>query len=111
MDGKKAPAPLFEIRDLHVRYGDMAVLHDINTDIPAREVTAILGPSGCGKSTLLRVLNRTLNLTPTAKVSGGTVKYLGENLLSHPMGEQQIRKRIGIVQQRPLLSPCPSKTM
>jgi len=105
LESNNTPIPLFEIRDLHVRYGDMAVLHGINTDMPAREVTAILGPSGCGKSTLLRVLNRTLKLTPMARVSGGTVKYQGENLLSHPLGEQQIRKRIGIVQQRPLPFP------
>jgi phosphate transport system ATP-binding protein len=105
MENTNTPTPLFEIRDLQVRYGDMKVLHGINTDMPAKEVTAILGPSGCGKSTLLRVLNRTLKLTPMARVSGGTVKYHGENLLQHPLGEQQIRKRIGIVQQRPLPFP------
>jgi len=95
--------PLFEIRDLHVCYGDHEVLRGIHADIPAQEVTAMLGPSGCGKSTLLRVLNRTLELTPTARITSGGSSYRGEDVRTLPV--QRLRQRIGIVQQKPLPFP------
>lgn len=96
---------LFEVRNLHVQYGDREVLRDVNTSIPEREVTAILGPSGCGKSTLLRTFNRTLELIPGARISKGSIHFKGEELSRHAAGPHRIRKRIGIVQQRPLPFP------
>lgn len=96
---------VFDIDDLHVQYGSREVLRGVNTTIPEREVTAIMGPSGCGKSTLLRAFNRTLELIPGARVSRGSIRFLGEDLSRHPGGPQRIRKRIGIVQQRPLPFP------
>lgn len=96
---------LFEVKDLHVHYGSREVLREVNTSIPEREVTAILGPSGCGKSTLLRTFNRTLELIPNARISKGSVHFKGEELSRHPAGPHRLRKRIGIVQQRPLPFP------
>ena len=96
---------LFEVRDLHVQYGSREVLRGVQTDIPEREVTAVLGPSGCGKSTLLRALNRTLELIPRARVAQGSIRFRGEDLFNHPAGPHRLRKRIGIVQQRPLPFP------
>ncbi len=97
--------PLFEIRDLSVHYGDRKVLDGVTTDIPEKQVTAVLGPSGCGKSTMLRAMNRTLELTPHAKISHGSIMYKGENILTHPDGPRAMRKRVGIAQQRPLPFP------
>jgi phosphate transport system ATP-binding protein len=96
---------LFEIRDLQVCYGERKVLHEVSTDIPEQTVTSILGPSGCGKSTLLRAMNRTLELIPQARIAKGSIRFRGDDLMSHPAGPHRIRKRIGIVQQRPLPFP------
>ena len=96
---------LFEVRDLQVCYGERKILQEVSTDIPEGVVTAILGPSGCGKSTLLRAMNRTLELIPHARIARGVIRFRGEDLMSHPAGPHRIRKRIGIVQQRPLPFP------
>jgi phosphate transport system ATP-binding protein len=96
---------LFEVRDLQVCYGERKILDGVSTDIPEGAVTAILGPSGCGKSTFLRVMNRTLELIPQARIARGSIRFRGEDLMSHPAGPHRIRKRIGIVQQRPLPFP------
>ena len=96
---------LFEVRDLQVCYGERKILHEVSTDIPEGMVTSILGPSGCGKSTLLRAMNRTLELIPHARIATGSIRFRGEDLMSHPAGPHRIRKRIGIVQQRPLPFP------
>ena len=60
----------FQVSSLHGGFGDNEVLHDINMDIPALVVTAIIGPSGCGKSTLIRCLNRMHERVPSAFVNG-----------------------------------------
>jgi phosphate transport system ATP-binding protein len=96
---------LFEVRQLQVNYGERMILHEVSTDIPEGAVTAILGPSGCGKSTLLRAMNRTLELIPHARIAKGSIRFRGTDLMSHPAGPHRIRKRIGIVQQRPLPFP------
>jgi phosphate transport system ATP-binding protein len=96
---------LFEVREVEVAYGNRRVLHQVTADIREGEVTAVLGPSGCGKSTLLRALNRTLELTPRARIARGSIRFRGEDLMSHRSGPHRIRKRIGIVQQRPLPFP------
>jgi phosphate transport system ATP-binding protein len=96
---------LFEVQELQVCYGERKILQEVSTDIPEGAVTAILGPSGCGKSTLLRAMNRTLELIPHARIARGVIRFRGEDLMSHPAGPHRIRKRIGIVQQRPLPFP------
>jgi phosphate transport system ATP-binding protein len=96
---------VFEVRDLQVCYGERTILHELSADIPDGAVTSILGPSGCGKSTLLRAMNRTLELIPRAHIARGSIRFRGDDLMSHPAGPHRIRKRIGIVQQRPLPFP------
>lgn len=98
-------SPLFEVRGLEAHYMGRKVLKGFDLDIPGQGITAILGPSGCGKSTFLRTLNRTLELTPGAGVTAGQVRFRGEDLACHPAGPRAIRKRVGIVQQRPLPFP------
>ena len=61
---------LISIQNVNAFYGDQQALKDINVEIPEKQITAIIGPSGCGKSTLLKCLNRLIDLTDGAKVSG-----------------------------------------
>jgi phosphate transport system ATP-binding protein len=84
--------------DLSVRYGERRVLHEISLAWPAGRVSAIVGPSGCGKTTLLRALNRLVELTPFARVSGRIVLD-GADL--HAAAPTEIRRRVGMVFQRP----------
>ena len=94
-----------QVQGLDVAYGNAPVLHQVSASFPERQVTAILGPSGCGKSTLLRVINRTLELTPGARVTGGQVHVKGRNILHASEDIRSLRKQVGIVQQRPLAFP------
>jgi phosphate transport system ATP-binding protein len=72
----------------------------VNLDVGAREITAFIGPSGCGKTTVLRSLNRMHDLTPGAKVDG-TVLYHGEDLYGSKVDPAEVRRRIGMVFQKP----------
>ena len=72
-------AAKIEVRDFNFYYGDAKVLHDINLDIPDRQVTAFIGPSGCGKSTFLRSINRMNDIIPGARAEG-RVAVDGKNL-------------------------------
>ena len=83
---------------LVVKYGETPALRDINLDIPANRVTAIIGPSGCGKSTLLRCFNRMNDLIPDARVEG---KVLFNETDLYAADATDIRYRIGMVFQRP----------
>ncbi|MFO7776796.1 MAG: phosphate ABC transporter ATP-binding protein PstB [Nitriliruptoraceae bacterium] len=91
---------VFEIRDVAVRYGDFVALSDVTMDIPQRQITALIGPSGCGKSTLLRSLNRMNDLVPTAHLEG-QVLYHGENIYDDGIDAVEVRRRIGMVFQKP----------
>ena len=86
------------VEDLSVRYGEREVLHRISLGWPTGRVSAIVGPSGCGKTTLLRALNRLVDLTPKADVSGRIV--LGGDDLRVAAADE-IRRRVGMVFQRP----------
>lgn len=88
------------VRDLNAWYGDFQALHAISLDIPANRVSALIGPSGCGKSTLLRWFNRMNDTIPSARARGAA--HLGEtDLLARSTDVVDLRRRIGIVFQRP----------
>jgi len=91
---------VLEIHNLNVYYGDFLAIHDVNLPIPGRRITAIIGPSGCGKSTLLRALNRMNELVPTAKTEGEVI-FHGKNIYSPEVDSVEVRRRIGMVFQKP----------
>ncbi len=91
---------IFELADVNVSYGGKAAVRDIGFDIAQKEITALIGPSGCGKSTLLRCLNRMNDLIPGAAVSG-KIHYHGQDLYGAQVDPVEVRKRIGMVFQKP----------
>ena len=92
--------PVFTLTDVSVSYGNFVAVSDVNMQIPSRDITAFIGPSGCGKSTLLRSLNRTNDLIPGAKVHG-EVLYHDANLYDSKASAVEVRRRIGMVFQKP----------
>jgi phosphate transport system ATP-binding protein len=104
-DVEDAPAPdsnavVFEVRDLAAYYGDFRAVRDVNFDILHNEITAFIGPSGCGKSTLLRCFNRMNDLIPGARAEG-TLNYHGVPLYGPGIDPVEVRRRIGMVFQKP----------
>ncbi len=91
---------VFSIRDLAVRYGDHVAVAGVDLDVPARHITAVIGPSGCGKSTVLRSLNRMHETMPGVVVTG-TILYRGVSLMDKALDPVDVRRRIGMVFQRP----------
>jgi phosphate transport system ATP-binding protein len=91
---------IFHLEDVTVAYGDKAAVRDVTFDIARNEITALIGPSGCGKSTLIRCLNRMNDLIPSARVQG-QVTYHGEDLYAPEVDAVEVRKRIGMVFQKP----------
>ncbi len=91
---------IFALQDVGVSYGGVAAVRDVNFPVYEHEITALIGPSGCGKSTLIRCLNRMNDLIPAAKVSGQVV-YHGQDLYGDDVDPVQVRKRIGMVFQKP----------
>ncbi len=91
---------VFEFRDVEVRYGAHTAIRDVALDVAAKEITAFIGPSGCGKTTVLRCLNRMHDITPGAQVLG-SVRYHGENLYGPKVDAAEVRRRIGMVFQKP----------
>jgi len=89
-----------EIRNLNVYYGAFHAVRDVNLNIPRNKVTAIIGPSGCGKSTVLRSINRMNDLIPNARVEG-EVLFEGQNIYDPEVDPVQVRRRIGMVFQKP----------
>ena len=89
-----------DVRNMAVYYGKFRALKDINLSIREKQITAIIGPSGCGKSTLLRSFNRMNDLTPNARVEGN-VFLDGQNIYAPSMDVVEVRRRIGMVFQRP----------
>ena len=88
------------IEHLNLWYGSFQALKDINLRLPANEITAFIGPSGCGKSTLLKSLNRMNDLVEGCRI-GGTVTLDGEDIFSRKMDVNLLRKRVGMVFQKP----------
>jgi phosphate transport system ATP-binding protein len=101
-----APAggPVLAVRHLTVRAKKQTILSEIDLDFPARSLTAVVGPSGCGKTTFIRSLNRMVELTPGLSVEG-EVTYLGQNIYDRAVNPVLVRRRIGMVFQRPTVFP------
>jgi phosphate transport system ATP-binding protein len=91
---------VFEVRGLTVRYDGVEAVRDVSFDVPQRAVTAFIGPSGCGKTTILRTLNRMNDLVPGATIEG-SVRLLGADLYAPGIDPVEVRRRIGMVFQRP----------
>ena len=92
--------PLFELDNLTVSYGRTPAIKDVSFEIYRNMVTAIIGPSGCGKSTFIRSLNRMNDLIAQARVSG-RVLYHDQDLYASDVDPVQVRRKIGMVFQRP----------
>jgi phosphate transport system ATP-binding protein len=104
---RKEPTPepaardvVFDLADVEVRYSGATAIQGVNLQVRAREITAFIGPSGCGKTTVLRTLNRMHDLTPGAEVRG-RLTYHGEDLYSARVDVAEVRRRIGMVFQKP----------
>jgi phosphate transport system ATP-binding protein len=92
--------PIFEVRDVGVRYGANPAVRNITFDIGYNRITALIGPSGCGKSTLIRCFNRMNDLIPSATVEG-SILYHGQDLYGADVDPVEVRKLIGMVFQKP----------
>ena len=89
-----------QIENLCFSYGTKQALFDVNMDIPPNEVTALIGPSGCGKSTLLRCINRINDRIPAARVTSGSVKIHGIDVMRRDIDLLQLRRHVGMVFQK-----------
>jgi phosphate transport system ATP-binding protein len=89
-----------EIQDLSLYYGKFRALGNVNLSIPSNKISAIIGPSGCGKSTLLRSLNRMNDLVPNVHIQG-QILLDGENIYAPGVDIVDVRRRVGMVFQRP----------
>ncbi len=91
---------VLDVNDLTVFYGDFQAVRDVRLPIHRNEITAFIGPSGCGKSTVLRCFNRMNDLIPIARVQG-SVRYHGVDLYDPEVDPVEVRRRIGMVFQKP----------
>ena len=92
--------PVLQVQDVAVHYGSFTAVKGVSFDIPKNEITALIGPSGCGKSTLLRSFNRMNDLIPSARVEG-SITYHGEDVYGPGVDPVEVRRRIGMVFQKP----------
>jgi phosphate transport system ATP-binding protein len=93
-------AAKFSVHDLSFYYGSFRALTDVNLEIRERQITALIGPSGCGKSTFLRTLNRMNDLISKVRVEG-EIKLDGSDIYGPEMDVVSLRRRVGMVFQRP----------
>jgi phosphate transport system ATP-binding protein len=91
---------VFDVQDLSIFYGDFRAVRNVNMKIAKHEITAIIGPSGCGKSTMIRCFNRMNDLVETAHITG-KVSYHGADLYASDVDPVEVRRRIGMVFQKP----------
>jgi phosphate transport system ATP-binding protein len=91
---------IFQLQNLSVSYNGKTAVKDVSMEIGNNEITALIGPSGCGKSTLIRCLNRMNDLIPAAEVEGQLL-YHGQDLYGKEVDPVEVRKRIGMVFQKP----------
>jgi phosphate transport system ATP-binding protein len=92
--------PVLRLHDVHFYYGKFRAVKEVTVDIPTHQITAFIGPSGCGKSTLLRTMNRMNDLIPGTRLTG-RLEYHGENLYASDVDPVEVRRRIGMVFQKP----------
>jgi phosphate transport system ATP-binding protein len=95
---------VFTLENIQVFYGDFNAVRDVTMEIGKNEITAFIGPSGCGKSTLLRSFNRMNDLIPGARVEG-LLAYHGYDIYGHDVDPIEVRRRIGMVFQKPNVFP------
>ena len=101
--GQPAPAtgtPIFDVKNVSIYYGSFRAVTNVSLTIYEHQITAFIGPSGCGKTTVLRTLNRMNDLVAGARVEGD-VFYRGENLYGKDVSPIAVRRRIGMVFQKP----------
>ena len=99
-DDLPAEEIVFDVSELSVYYGDFRAVRDVEMKIHRNEITAMIGPSGCGKSTVLRSFNRMNDLIPSARVVGNLL-YRGVDLYDERVDPVEVRRRIGMVFQKP----------
>jgi len=92
--------PVCEAEDLSVYYGDFRAVRNVNIKIRGKEITAFIGPSGCGKSTVLRCFDRMNDLIDGARIEG-KVRYHGVDLYGKDVDAVEVRRRVGMVFQKP----------
>jgi phosphate transport system ATP-binding protein len=95
---------VLSVRHLTVRAKERLLLNDVNLEFPPQSLTAVVGPSGCGKTTFVRTLNRMTELTAGLRIEGA-VDYLGQNIYDPKVNPVLVRRRIGMVFQRPTVFP------
>jgi phosphate transport system ATP-binding protein len=100
--------PKYSIRNLKAWFGSHEALHGVDVDIPSKGVTAVIGPSGCGKSTFIRCLNRMHELVPSARAEG-RVELDGEDVYAPDVDPVLLRRRVGMVFQKP--NPFPTMSI
>jgi phosphate transport system ATP-binding protein len=93
-------APVLEINNFNLWYGDKQALYDISMTVPKGKVTALIGPSGCGKTTLLRCVNRMNDLIDSVRISGDMLLN-GDSIFDPGVDVIELRKRMGMVFQKP----------
>ena len=91
---------VFRSEDVNVYYGSFQAVRDVTFDVPKNEIMALIGPSGCGKSTVLRCYNRMNDLIRDARVTG-SITYRGTDLYDERVDPVEVRRRIGMVFQKP----------
>ena len=100
MSASSNQSNILEVKDLSIFYGDNPAIQHVSLEIPKNKVTAIIGPSGCGKSTLLRSFNRMNDFIENIRTKG-TILFEGKNLYTSLVDPAEIRRKIGMVFQRP----------
>jgi phosphate transport system ATP-binding protein len=96
-----------QVTELNAWYGTNHTLHDVNLNMPANNATALIGPSGCGKSTFVRCLNRMHETNPSARVTGKVM--IDDMDIYHDVSAVEVRRRVGMVFQRP--NPFPTMSI
>ena len=99
---------LLSAQDVNIYYGDKHAVKNVNLNVTQGSVNALIGPSGCGKTTFLRAINRMHDLTPGARVTG-TILLDGENIYSPSVDPVNMRRRVGMVFQKP--NPFPTMSV
>jgi phosphate transport system ATP-binding protein len=99
-EGSASREVVFDVNHLTVSYGQNRAIKDVSLEIQRNTITALIGPSGCGKSTFLRCLNRMNDLIPNVTVDG-TLRYHGIDIYRSDVDPIEVRRRIGMVFQRP----------